>query len=40
MYNFLGNHLGLSEDKIKEKMHFVSGADDAYYNALSYFDFD
>lgn len=40
MYNFLGNHIGLSEDKIKEKMRYVSGADDAYYNALSYFDFD
>ena len=34
MYNFYGNHLGMDEDESKENMRNVSGADDAYYNAL------
>ena len=34
MYNFYGNHLCMDEDEIKENMRNVSGADDAYYNAL------
>lgn len=38
MYNFLGGCCGYSEDIIKEKMREVSGADDAYYNALSMSD--
>ena len=33
-YNFLGGTEGYDEDEIKEKMYEVSGADDAYYNAL------
>lgn len=33
-YNFLGGTEGYDEDDIKEKMCEVSGADDAYYNAL------
>ena len=40
MYNFLLNDCEYDEEEIKEKMREVSGADDAYYNALSYFDFD
>ena len=36
MYNFLLNHCEYDEEGIKEKMREVSGADDAYYNALSY----
>lgn len=36
MYNFLKNHCGYDEDEIEEKMEEVSGASDAYYNALSY----
>lgn len=38
MYNFLSNHCGYDEDRIKDKMREVSGADDAYYNALGYLD--
>lgn len=34
MYNFYGGHCGMDEDQIKEAMRDVSGADDAYYNAL------
>ena len=34
MYNFYGNHLGLHDVQIKERMRLVSGADDAYFNAL------
>lgn len=34
MYNFLLSHCGYGENEIKEKMREVSGADDAYYNAL------
>lgn len=33
-YNFLGGTEGYGEDNIKEIMRDVSGADDAYYNAL------
>lgn len=33
-YNFLGGTECYDEDDIKEKMREVSGADDAYYNAL------
>lgn len=32
-YNFLCNHVGISD--VKETMRLVSGADDAYYNALA-----
>ena len=35
MYNFCASHLCMSEDDIKEAMRNVSGADDAYYNALT-----
>ena len=34
-YNFLGGTEGYDEDSIKEAMRDVSGADDAYYNALA-----
>jgi hypothetical protein len=34
MYNFYANHCGMSENVIKDAMRDVSGADDAYYNAL------
>lgn len=34
MYNFLSCHCGYGDDKVKEKMVEISGADDAYYNAL------
>ena len=33
MYNFYAN-MGMDEDGIKEAMYCVSGASDAYYNAL------
>ena len=36
MYNFLKEHCGYDEDEIEEKMEEVSGASDAYNNALSY----
>lgn len=38
MYNFLKNHCGYDADEIQDKMREVSGADDAYYNALSYLE--
>lgn len=34
-YNFLGETEGYDEDEIQETMYDVSGADDAYYNALA-----
>ena len=34
MYNFLHDHCGYDQEMIREKMQEVSGADDAYRNAL------
>lgn len=35
-YNFLHDYEEMDEDDIKDTMCTVSGADDAYYNALSH----
>lgn len=34
MYNFYASFCAMGEEEIKEAMRLVSGADDAYYNAL------
>lgn len=34
-YNFLGNHVGMSDSAIMKTMREVTWADDAYYNALA-----
>lgn len=36
MYNFLKEHCNYDEDEIEDAMYEVSGASDAYENALSY----
>ena len=36
MYNFLKDHCGYDEETVEDKMSEVSGASDAYENALSY----
>jgi len=40
MYDFLANYLYMDEDEIKENMEDVSGANDAYYNALSQMEYE
>lgn len=35
MYNFYASHLCMDKDEIKEAMRNVSGANDAYNNALA-----